>query len=198
MNMITKEYIEIRSVDDRDMYLTDDCLELMKKGKGLIQFKDMTDDMALFELIIMNNELTKPLYELMNLLNKSKAQTTDLSYSDMVQRFVELLVESKIDATALSGEVLINRLIRKNPDDDFNRPDFSKEDIGDYQIYTVLKALSNNKSPLIGLASQDLKKQLLSDDLVTKKTSTSYVDPFFKETTDTKSLLELYNKKMKK
>ena len=40
----------------------------MKKGKGLIYFKDLDDDIKLFEMVIMNQELTKPLYD----LNKEK------------------------------------------------------------------------------------------------------------------------------
>lgn len=190
-NLITKENIEIYSLDEREMFLTEECIDLMKKGKGYIKFKDMSDDTTLFELVIMNNELTKPLYSLMDLLNTSKNSNIINSYADMAQRFTELLLEASIDAMAVSGELIINRLIRKDPDTDFERPDFTLDDIGPYQIYTVLKALENNKSALIGLSSQDIKRQLLSDDLVTKKTGTSYLDVFFKKKTSTKRLKEI-------
>ena len=190
-NLVTKEAIEIRSEDDREMFLTDECLNLMRKGKGYIKFKDMNEDTTLFELTIMNNELTKPLYELMELLNTAKNVVENRTYHDMVQTFVDLIIEAGIDAMAISGEIIINRLIRKFPDTDFERPDFENPNLEDYQIYTVLKALTNNKSPLIGLASQDIKKQILSDDLVTKKTGTSYIDPYFKEVTDTKRLRDI-------
>lgn len=186
-NLVTKEYIEIISEDYREMYLTEECLELMKKGKGFIKFKDMDETTTLFELVIMNNELTKPLYNLMDLLNTSRKDEIR-TYHNMAQTFTELLIEANIDAMAISGEIIINRLIRKDPDTDFRRPDFTEEELEPYQIYTVLKALANNASPLIGLASQDIRKQLLSDDIVTKKTGTSYIDPFFKKKTSTQRL----------
>lgn len=190
-NLVTKEYVEISSKDNREMYLTETCLELMKKGKGYIKFADMDESMSLFELVIMNNELTRPLYMLMDLLNKSKVDS-DMTYHEMAQTFTELLVDASIDAMAISGEVIINRLIRKDPDEDFVRPDFSNTDIGPYQILTVLKALENNPSPLIGISSQYLRKQLISDDIL-KKQGTSYIDVFFKKDTPTKRLKEIHD-----
>ena len=191
-NTKTKDYIEIFSKDEREMYLTDECLELMKKGKGFIKFKDMDENTSLFELVIMNNELTKPLYDLIDLLNKSKKDDVHMTYNQMAQKFTELLLQAGIGAMALSGEIIINRLIRQDPDETFSRPDFSKTDIGDYQIYTILKALEYNKSPLIGLSSQNIKRQLLSDDIVTKKSGTSYIDAFFKVDTPTDRLREIH------
>ena len=129
----------------------------------------------------------------MDLLNTARKDQPELSYSEMTQKFTELLLEAKIDAMALSGELIINRLIRNDPDEDFERPDFTLDEIPPYQIYTVLKALFNNKSALIGLSSQDIKKQLLSDDLITKKTGTSYIDSFFKKDTSTKRLKDIHN-----
>lgn len=191
-NLKTNEYTEIKSAEEREMYLTDECLELMKKGKGFIKFKDMSEETSLFELIIMNNELTKPLYTLMDLLNRSRKDDEFLTYDMMAQKFTELLVEANIDAMALSGELIINRLIRNDPDDNFERPDFSdRTGVPPYQILTVLAALENNKSALVGISSQYLKRQLLSDDLVTKKTGTSYLDPFFKKDNSTTRLREI-------
>lgn len=191
-NLVTKESIEISTGDEREMYLTQDCLDLMSKGKGYIKFKDMSEDTTLFELIIMNNELTKPLYSLMDLINKeSSKKGLNMTYSEMAQKFTELLLEAHIDAMALSGELIINRLIRNDPDETFERPDFEEDELKPYQIYTVLKALEHNKSALIGLSSQNIKRQLLSDDLVTKKTGVSYIDPFFKKKTSTDRLKQI-------
>lgn len=191
-NMVTKEGFEVKS-DSREWYLTEDSIDLMKKGKGFIKFKDMEEEMTLFVTSIMNNELTKPLYELMDLLNTSRKDKS-MTYNDMAIRFTHLLLEANIKAMALSGELIINRLLRCDPDEDFSRPDFSGErgDVPDYQIYTILKALENNKSVLIGLSSQDIKRQLLSDDLITKKTGASYLDPFFMKHTNTKRLKEIH------
>ena len=191
-NMKTNEYHEVSSVEDQEMFLTDECLDLRKKGKGFIRFKDMDCDTSLFQLVIMNNELTKPLYELINLVNKTKKADEFMTYSQMAQKFTELLLESNITAMALSGEIIINRLLRRDPDLDFSRPDFSKKDIGKYQIYTVLKALEYNKSPLVGLSSQGIKRQLLSDDIVYKKHGGSFLDNFFKEELESDRMLEIH------
>ena len=155
----------------------------------------MTEFTTLFKIIIMNNELTKPLYSLMNLLNNSKSTSNGtITYHEMAQKFTELLLDAGIKATALSGELIINRLIRNDPDVDYDRPDFSKEDIGKYKIVNVLNAIEYNKSPLLGLAGQNLKRQLLSDALVTTKDSPSYIDAYFKKTTSTENLIRKHHK----
>lgn len=191
-NMVTQETYEIHTLEEKDLFLTEECLELIKKGKGYARFKDMDDNTKLFELDILNNELTKPLYELMSVLNNSKTTKSSMSYHEMAQRFTELILSAGIDALALAGELIINRLIRNDPDEDFSRPDFSNDYLGKYQIVTLRTALTSNKSSLVGLAAQYLKKQLLSDDLITKKDGTSFIDPVFRKTTSTKRLRDMY------
>ena len=162
-----------------------------------MRFRDMDENTVLFSLVIFNNELTRPLYQLMDLLNKSnKDSNGDMSYSEMCQTFTELLLDANIKAMAVAGEVIINRLIRKDPDTDFERPDFTRKNLGPYKILTVRSALENNKSPLIGISSQNVKRQLLSDDTVDKKTGTSYIDPLFRTKTSTKKLMNLHNELM--
>lgn len=193
-NTQTGELIEINSKDKRKLFLTDECLELMKKNRGYIKFKDMSDDITLFQLVIINNELTKPLYSLMDLLEKErkpKKGEEKMTYSQMAQTFTELLVESGIDAMALAGELIINRLIRKLPDDDYERPDFSTDEVPPYQIYTVLKALKRNKSAYIGLASEDIKAQFLNDDFFTTKVGRSFIDVYYSKKTSTERLKEI-------
>ena len=191
-NLVTKESVLIESIEPREMYFTQESLDLLKKGKGYIKFKDMDSDTSLFEMIIMNNELTRPLYTLINLLNKGSNET--LTYSEMAQIFTQLLLDANIDAQAVAGELIINRLIRQDPDDNYERPNFAKKHLEPYQIYTVIRALERNKSPLIGLSSQDIKRQIISDDLITKKHGESFIDPLFKETVSTDRLKEIHAK----
>ena len=191
-NLVTGEVLDIYSTDNRDIYLTEDAIELMHKGKGYIKFKDMDENTTLFNIVIMNNELTKPLYQIMDLLNKSNSGENSMTYHQMAQTFTELLLSAGIKAMAISGEVIINRLIRCDPDETFERPDFTNDILEPYQIYTVRNALEHNKSALIGLSAQDIKRQLLSDDLVTKKTGTSYIDAFFKKETPTDRMVDIH------
>lgn len=184
-NVKTGEEIVIQEENQKDIYITDEGIQLMKKGKGIIRFKDLDDDTSLFIVTILNNELTKPLYELMNLVNSDKSTDFDRNINDLSQRFIELLVESNIAASAVAAEVIINRLIRKE-DNIYERPDFSRVQMPKYKIVTVAKALEKNKSPLVGLSYQFVKRQLTADDTVTIKNETSYLDPLFKEKVSTR------------
>ena len=140
----------------------------------------------------MNQELTKPLYELMQLLNKQRVDSVDETIDSMSQRMLDILIESNIGANVIAAELIINRLIRSMKDP-YSRPNFYAEELEPYQIYTVAKALEKNKSPLMGLSFQNFKRQFLSDDLYEERNGTSFVDPFFMEEIPTDNL-KLYSK----
>lgn len=185
------EDILIENEENKEMFMTNEAVELMNKRKGLIYFSDLDDDIKLFEMVVMNKELTKPLYDIMNLLNKQKKREDEEDIDETIEsisnKLVDLLVESKIGANVIAAELIINRLIRSIKDP-YQRPDFSKTHLEEYSIYTVNKALANNKSPLIGLSFQNLKRQFLSDALFTERTGTSYIDPWFYTDISTENL----------
>ena len=172
------EDILIQAEGEKEIFLSEMALDLMKKGKGLIYFKDMDDDVKLFEMVIMNRELTKPLYDLMDLLNKQRKDEIDESINSISQKLLDLLIESGIDANVIAAELILNRLIR-SVDHKYDRPDFSKKELEPYQIYTVSKALEKNRSPLIGISFQNIKRQFLSDEFFEERHGTSFIDPFF-------------------
>lgn len=176
------EDILIENKDGKEMFMTNEAIELMNKRKGLIYFSDLDDDIKLFEMVVMNKELTKPLYDIMNLLNKQKKREDDEDIDETIEsisnKLVDLLVESKIGANVIAAEIIVNRLVRSSKDH-YRRPDFTKSELEDYSIYTVNKSLANNKSPFIGLSFQNLKRQFLSEALFSDRTGTSYIDPWF-------------------
>ena len=183
VNLKTGEFFEMYELNGKEIYLTDEFLELRRKSKGVVRFKDLDDDSVLFTIIILNNELTKPLYEIIDLINSDKSDKTpeiNRTINEVSQRFIELMVESKIDAQAVGAEIIINRLIRCE-DDIFERPDFSQTILPKYRIVTIAKALEKHRSPLVGLSYQFLKRQLFNDDTIDEKWEPSYLDPFFKE-----------------
>lgn len=188
----SQEDILIQCEGEKEIFLTETALEMQKKGKGLIYFKDLDDDIKLFELVIMNQELTKPLYELMELLNKQRAESVDETIDSMSQRMLDVLIESKIDANVIASELIINRLIR-SIESPYERPNFYMDKLEPYEIITVAKALEKNKSPLIGLSFQNFKRQFLSDDLYEERNGTSFIDPFFWTDIPTDNL-KLYSK----
>lgn len=173
-------------LEDKELFISKDVMKDIYKNNGYIYFSELNEDMKLFEINIQNKELTKPLYDLMDLINKKKDNDNE-TIDSMLQQFLDLMVTAKISASIVAGEVIINRLI-KDVNDPYVRPDFSQEIMPKYQIKTVKNALTKNKSPLIGLSSENLKKQLLDDELYTTRYDESYVDPLFKETISMKRL----------
>ena len=134
--------------------------------------------------------MTKPLYDLMDLLNKENKDddsNIDETIDTISQKFLELLIESGISANNIAAEIIINRLIR-SVENIYERPDFSQEEMPLYDILTVRRALTVNKSPLLSLCYQDIKKQFLSDSLYTVRSGTSYIDEFFKTDINTENL----------
>lgn len=178
--------ITIQSDPEKEIFLSEDALSYKQSGKGLIYFKDLNDDVKLFEVVILNKELTKPLYDIMNLLNKQKSEDISESIDSISQKFLDLLIESNIGANVIAAELIINRLIR-SVKHKYERPDFRAKKLEPYQIYTIKKALEQNKSPLIGISFQDIKRQLLSDDIL-KRDGTSFIDPFYWTHIPTKNL----------
>lgn len=185
--------IIIQVEDEKEIYVTKDAVDILKSNNNMIKFSELDDDDKLFEVIIMNNELTKPLYDLMHLLNKQNAETINNTIDFISNKFLSLVIDAKIDVSAIACELITNRLIR-SAEDIYKRPDFSRETLEPYVILTVSKSLEKNPSPLAGIGFQNIKRQLLSNDLFEKRTETSYIDAFFKPviSTDKLSKYEVY------
>ena len=181
--------IVIQADNEKEIYITEDASTMLKSGNNLIRFADLDDDEKLFEVTIMNNELTKPLYDIMNLINRQNKDDIDDDIDSICNKFLGLVIEAKIGASVIATELIINRLIR-SASNIFERPDFSKDAVEPYQILTVSKALEKNPSPMIGLSFQNLKRQLLSNELFEERTAPSYMDAYFKTEIPTKNLIK--------
>lgn len=183
------EKIPIELDEEKEIYVSQEVMNIMKKEKGYVPFSMIDDDLKLFEVIIINKELTAPLYKLIGLLNKNPEENVDHTINSMMEEFLDLLVDSNIKTNAIAAEIIVNRLIRSIKDP-YRRPDFTKDEIEPYDIFTISKALINNKSPILGLAFEHLKKQILSDELYTVRDGTSYIDNLFREDVPTDKLKE--------
>lgn len=181
-NNVTGEMIEFADKELKELFLAETLVKLVKKKKEIYEIKlsDLDNLTELFIVEIENNELTKPLYNIIGVLCKADHNNCN-TIDEMVQSLVDLLIESKIAAVAVHAEVLIRPLIR-DVYEVLERPNFRKYvSENDYQIMTVDSALVKNPSVLISLSAQDLKRQLKSP-LTFKKKDESFLDPFFKET----------------
>lgn len=179
--------IVIQAENEKEIYITEDATAMLKAGNNLIRFADLDDDVKLFEVVIMNNELTKPLYDIMNLINRQNKDSVDYDIDTICNKFIELIIEAHIDAGVIATELIINRLIRSAANI-YERPDFSADKLEPYQILTVSKALEKNPSPIIGISFQNLKRQLLSNEMFEERTEASYMDAYFKTEIPTENL----------
>jgi hypothetical protein len=196
-NLKTKKDIEVKILKKKELYITSNVIKSIRNNNGVIKFKDLEEDAPIFEVIILNNELTKPLYELISLLDSEKKETIEDSTIDTFsQRFLDIIIESGIGASMVAAEIVMNRLIRES-DNVMDRPDFSQEKMPDYNIYTIRKILRNNESITIGLGFENLKAQLLNPN-VSQRTAPSYMDAYFKEELPTEILKKFEQEEPKK
>lgn len=186
-NNKTEELIEIKEKTSKMLYLSPELKSLLKMNKKQksvydIELSEIPEDCRLFLMQVENAELTRPLYEIMGLLDgKEKRKMLGVeTLSDFAQAMLDLMIESKINVQAVHAEVLLTPLVRRISDV-LLKPDFKKYDaMEDTQVLTVSAALEKHPSVLIGFSFQYLGRQLLNP-LTYKKTGKSFLDPFFKQ-----------------
>jgi hypothetical protein len=198
-NTKTQEYDKIEIVNYESMFLDATSAKLFKlvhDRKRNTTFYEIPFDILstelegrLLSIDIKNNGLTDNLYAIMNLLNKDATKFED--YNLLAQTFFETLMEAGIRCRNVQGEIILNRLLR-DAENIFKRPDFSKMKEPAYKILTLNQALINTTAPTIGFSYQEIRRQILSDDLYTVKTGRSYLDPLYSDTISTDRFKKLH------
>ena len=145
----------------------------------------------LLSIDIKNNGLTDNLYMIMNLLGKNANKYED--YSVLAQYFFESIINAGINCRIVQAEIILNRLIR-DANNIYERPDFRQFKLPEYKILNLNQALLNTKAPTVGLSYQELKRQLLSDDIYETKDGSSYLDAMYSDKIDTSRLKQLAKK----
>lgn len=187
LNKKTGEIIEMTEMNGKAMFISPELRKLLRSTKTMFDDREVYeislaaigDDDRIFVVEISNNELTKPLWDIIKLLNK-KDHNGYSTINEIIQVFIDLLIISKIESDAIHAEAIVRALVRRKSNV-LKRPNF-REYIAmeDYEILTVESALKRHPSVLIGLSFQDLGRQL-SNPLTFKKRGTSFIDPFFRE-----------------
>ena len=205
-NSKTKEYDKIEILNYESMFIDATSMKFFKvvtdKKMNGIQYYDMPLDTLseelegrLLSIDIKNHGLTDNLYMIMKLLNKDASKYDD--YSVLAQHFFETLINAGISCRHVQAEVILNRLIR-DANDLYSRPDFLKFAHPEFKILTLNQALMNTKAPTISMSFQEVKRQLLSDNLYTEKNASSYLDSLYSTTVDTSRFKELIINERKK
>lgn len=190
LNDKEKGAVEIKTVDGKELYISDEIISLMKKNKGYVHFTDIGEELTIFEITITNNELTKPIKDIEKLINRVD-KDIDETIESLSQKLLDLMVKAHMHPLVTAMECIINKIITKPGT--VERPDFSKPDIGPYEIITINKSIEKGPSPLLGMSFQYIKRQMTSDELYDERDQESYVDPFYAKEIPTQRLKDYIN-----
>ena len=180
-NKKTKEMIEIKELNkNQTLYLYEDIYKMFRKSKdkdfdGIeLNINEIADDETYLAIIVIeNNELTKPLKNIMRLLNR-KDHYGCLTVDEMVSKMAELLIECGHPLDLVHAEVIISTII-KDTTNILIQPHFDDEARSeDYQILTISSALINNPSLTVSLSFQDLGKQVTNPNTNLKCEKSAY------------------------
>lgn len=132
-----------------------------------------------FIMQIANNELTKPLHDIMGLLQFKKGRLSE-NIDVINQQLIDCIVQAGINVPAVFIELLLTPLMRRRSDI-LKVPKWSSyAGAEDYEVLTVPTALEKNPSLLIGLSSRSVGRQM-TDIRTYDKVETSFVDDLFRE-----------------
>lgn len=188
----SKEAIEIREKNDKELFISPELYKTIKKIKPkkngeiiipISKVETLTDSesgeqvLRLFIMVIANNELTKPLYDMKNLLNYKNRRTSN-DIDEIFQTFIDLIVDANFSNPAIDAEIIMSALLR-DANNILEQVDWSVYD-PKYQVLTVPIALEKSPSVLVGLSSQALDRQFRSVETY-DKVQPSFLDPLFKE-----------------
>lgn len=158
-----EETYEIVENEGKELFIHPDLDKIIKRiesddeGVIIVPFSRLSEE-TLFTINIENNELTKPLKEMDKLLNGSYFKGLNPTVDMMEQRFIELLIESKINVMSIHAATILRSFVRDSRNY-LERPDFSKLFV-DYVVLGLHASLADNPSITNSLAYDYLKSQL--------------------------------------
>lgn len=134
-------------------------------------------DIPLFYIKINNNEISKTMNDIINVINKS-AITENMTKDEAMQSIVDLVVEGHLDVDAVHLEtILANQIV--DPKDVLKRPNWNDPNV-QYKMFTLNQALTNNPSVIVTMLYKDLNR-VLYNPLTFTKHAPSFFDMFFME-----------------
>ena len=183
INKKTKEDIIISEKKKMDMFIYSDIIALFEKCKNrdvdaiempLSKVMD-SEDSYIAIIVIENNELTRPLKNIMRLIDR-KDHYNCVTIDQLVNKMSDLLIECGHKLNLVHAECVMRPIIR-DIDNIMLQPHFDDIDkTEDYQILTISSALLNNPSLTVSLSFQDLGKQVINPNTNIKCEKSSYDD----------------------
>lgn len=179
----TGEVFHITTADENKLYLTGEINSIIRRriGNGLdpvvtIKMSEIKDN-PLFVVSIDNDELSKTLKRLEDLLNNNSTMR-NLSLDELVQNLLDTNVKGGLNVSSVHIELILMNQIR-SATDILGKPDWNS-DHPEYQILSLNGALTNNPSITISFQYQKIYK-MLSNPLTYQKTAPSFMDLFSME-----------------
>ena len=194
------------SEDQQELYISTELNTIIRKkafnidGKAAITLNNFIDS-TLFYIKINNNELSKTMKDIKNVIDKSSV-TENLSPDEALQSLVDLVVSGNLTIDSVHLEVILSNQI-VDPKDIYKKPNWNSPE-ADYRMLTLNQALTNNPSVVISLLYKDLNK-VLYNPLTYAKRAPSFFDLFLMVqpqkyisdeliTTDTSNIRDLESK----
>ena len=133
--------------------------------------------MNLFYIKINNNEISKIMNDIINVINKSSV-TEKFTKDEALQTIVDLIVDGNLTIDAVHLEVILSNQV-VDPKDILRKPNWN-DPHAQYRMFTLNQALTNNPSVVISLLYKDLHR-VLYNPLTFSKNAPSFFDLFFCE-----------------
>jgi hypothetical protein len=127
-------------------------------GKYTVSSKNFTEEDVVFTFQVKNNELTKSLEQIVDLI-ETVDHLGEKDYHGVANKFSDLIIENGLNIALIHAEMIVSNLIR-DPETS-KRTDFSKKDLDTYEIVRVSKSVMNG--PLsVSFGFERLDEQLVN------------------------------------
>lgn len=161
------DQIKIHTSESDNIYFAPEFYEYVEKHRSKLEDDeqielDMVDIMdhdfaALFIMAVKNNELSRTMDKIKKIID-SKSEIEKYDKDSILKAFIDTNISGNIKLNAVHFEVLLMNQIRA-VDDDLEMPDWTVPN-QKYQILTLGKSLSNNRSITVRLESNKIPKTL--------------------------------------
>ena len=176
------EMIECGTQDNESLYISRELNEQIRRkasavdGKVSIPLNVLGDDI-LFYIKISNDEISKTMNDIINIINKSSV-TENMTKDQALQNLIDLVIDGGLDIDAVHLEtILANQIV--SAEDVLSKPNWNNPH-AQYKLLTLDHALVNNPSVIVSLLYKDLHK-VLYNPLSFTKHAPSFFDLFFCE-----------------
>ena len=176
----------ITSENKEKLYITTDLNDIIRKkaypedGDIIIPMselkdKETGDSLPLFLIVIMNNDLSKSLDRLKEIIDKNSV-TESMDRHQILQAFIDTIIEGNLGINSAHCEIILMNQLRAI-DDILEKPQWEYPN-ETARVISLNKALTNNPSITNSLSYQRIAKALYNP-LTFKKDKPSFMDLFF-------------------